>query len=67
MRYLPDDARIAPGDVIVTSELSRAYPKGLLVGRVISVGHDFSGLNRYALVRPVADLANIEEVLVILS
>jgi len=67
MRYLPDEAQIAPGDIIVTSELSRAYPKGLLVGKVISVGHDFSGLNRYALVRPVADLANIEEVLVILS
>ena len=66
MRYLPDDAQIAIGDVIVTSELSRIYPKGLLVGRVVNIGREFSGLNRYALVKPVVDLANIEEVLVII-
>ena len=66
MRYLPDEAVIAVGDIIVTSELSQIYPKGLLVGRVVNIGREFSGLNRYALVKPAADLANIEEVLVIL-
>ena len=66
MRYLPDEAQIAVGDVIVTSELSQLYPKGLLIGRVVNVGRDFSRLNRYAMIKPVVDLANIEEVLVIL-
>lgn len=66
MRYLPDDAQIVIGDVIVTSELSRIYPKGLLIGRVVNIGREFSGLNRYALVKPVVDLANLEEVLVVL-
>jgi len=66
MRYLPDEADIVPGDVIVTSELSQIYPKGLLVGRVVNVGREFSGLNRYAMVKPTANLANIEEVLVII-
>ena len=65
MRYLPDDAAIIVGDIVVTSELSQIYPKGLLVGRVVNIGREFSGLNRYALVKPVVDLANIEEVLVI--
>ena len=32
MRYLPDDAQIVIGDVIVTSELSRIYPKRLRAG-----------------------------------
>jgi rod shape-determining protein MreC len=65
MRYLPKDAQISVGDIIVTSELSRIYPKGLLIGKVIKVGYEFSGLNRFAIVKPAVDLANIEEVLVI--
>lgn len=66
MRYLPLDAQITAGDIIVTSELSLIYPKGLLIGRVINVGRDFSGLNLYATVKPAVELANIEEVLVII-
>lgn len=66
MRYLPDDADIAVGDLVVTSELSQLYPKGILLGRVVNLGKEFSGLNRYALVKPAVDLANIEEVLVII-
>jgi rod shape-determining protein MreC len=66
MRYLPDEAQIIEGDVIVTSELSQIYPKGLLIGRVIRIGREFSGLNRYALVKPVVDLSSIEEVLIII-
>ncbi|MDD5116313.1 MAG: rod shape-determining protein MreC [Candidatus Omnitrophica bacterium] len=66
MRYLPNDAQIAPGDTIITSELSRVYPRGLLVGKVVSIGKEFSGLSRYAVIRPSADLSGIEEVLVII-
>ncbi len=66
MRYLPDEAQIAIGDLIITSELSQVYPKGLFIGKVINIGRDFSGLCRYAIVRPSVDLASIEEVLVII-
>lgn len=66
MRYLPVDAQIAGGDIIITSELSQVYPKGLLVGKVINIGKEFSGLSRYAVVKPAADLSGIEEVLVII-
>ncbi|MCX5669426.1 MAG: rod shape-determining protein MreC [Candidatus Omnitrophica bacterium] len=66
MRYLPDEAQIIVGDVIITSELSQIYPKGLLLGQVVSIGREFSGLNRYALVKPIVDLSSIEEVLVII-
>jgi len=67
MRYLPDDALISVGDIIVTSELSQIYPKGLLIGKVIKIGYEFSGLNRFAVVKPAVDLANLEEVFVILQ
>ena len=66
MRYLADDAQIEAGDIIITSELSQVYPKGLLVGRVINIGKEFSGLSRYALIKPAADLSAIEEVLFII-
>ncbi|MHB8154965.1 MAG: rod shape-determining protein MreC [Candidatus Omnitrophota bacterium] len=66
MRYLPDEAQIIVGDIIITSELSQIYPKGLLLGQVVNIGREFSGLNRYALVKPIVDLSSIEEVLVII-
>ena len=66
MRYLPDEAQIAVGDIIITSELSQVYPKGLLVGKVVNIGKEFSGLSRYAVVKPAAQLSGIEEVLVII-
>lgn len=66
MRYLPDDAQIAKGDIIITSELSQVYPKGLLIGRVVNLGRDFSGLNRFAVIEPAAGLASLEEVFVII-
>ena len=67
MRYLPDDAQIEKGDLIITSGLSQVYPKGLAVGQVINIGKDFSGLNRFAVVKPAADLTALEEVLVIIQ
>jgi len=66
MRYLPENADIVLNDTIITSELSQICPKGLLVGKVISLGKELSGLNRYAMIRPAVDLASIEEVLVII-
>jgi len=66
MRYLPEDAQITIGDIIITSELSQLYPKGLLVGKVINIAKEFSGLSLYAVVKPAADLSSIEEVLVII-
>ena len=67
MRYLSEDADIAEGDVIVTSGLNAHYPKGILIGKVVDVGKEFSGLNRYALIKPEVRLGNIEEILVIVQ
>ena len=66
MKYLPEDADIKPGDIIVSSGLNESYPKGLLIGTVIDVGSEFSGLSQYALVKPAVKLYNIEEVLIVI-
>lgn len=65
MKYLPKDSDIKISDVIITSGLTQGYPKGLVIGRVVDLGEDFSGLLRYAIIKPAVNLANIEEVLII--
>lgn len=65
MRYLTPESDIQAGDTVVTSGLTAAYPKGLLIGTVSSIGDEFSGLSRYAVVKPAVNLSALEEVLVI--
>jgi len=66
MKYLPKDADIQTSDVVITSGLTEAYPKGLLIGRVVTIGEEFSGLSRYCQIKPAVNLSSIEEVLVII-
>ena len=66
MRYLPEDSDIRIGDTVVTSGLSKACPKGLLIGSVIEIGREYSGLSRYAIIKPAVNLSSIEEVLVVI-
>lgn len=65
MRYLPKEADIKVNDIIITSGLTDNFPKGLLIGTVADVGEEFSGLSRYAIVRPAVNLSNVEEILII--
>jgi len=65
MKYLPKDADIKISDSIMSSGLTEAYPKGLLIGTVIDTAEEPSGLSRYAIIKPAVNLSNLEEVLVI--
>lgn len=67
MRYLAKDADIQPGDTIITAGLTHMFPKGIVIGQVIIVGSDFSGLSKYAIIKPAVDPSAIEEALVILE
>lgn len=66
MRYLPLESDIGISDTVITSGLSQVYPKGIPIGKVVSVGYEFSGLSRYALLKPFVELSHLEEVLVII-
>ncbi|MBN2830805.1 MAG: rod shape-determining protein MreC [Candidatus Omnitrophica bacterium] len=65
MKYLPEEVDIKIGDTIISSGLDNLYPKGILIGKVIEIGKELSGLSRYALIRPAVNFSNIEEVLVV--
>jgi rod shape-determining protein MreC len=64
LRYVPERADVTVGDVVVTSGLDRIYPKGLVIGRVRSVGKG-SGLFRDVRVEPSARFDRLEQVLVV--
>ena len=66
MKYLPNDADITISDEIITSGLTETYPKGLLIGSVVAINSDFSGLSLYAIVKPAVNLSSLEEVLVVI-
>ncbi len=65
MVYLPLDADIKKGNIIVTSGFSSYFPKGLMLGKVIEVTKGPRGLSLYAIVKPEFDLSRLEEVLCI--
>jgi len=64
MKYVPELGDVVVGDLVVTSGQDRIYPKGLVVGRVRSVGKG-SGLFKDISVEPSARLDQLEEVLVV--
>ena len=66
MKYLPKDSDIKTQDVIITSEFTGVYPKGLLIGTVSRVGEEFSGLTRYAVIKPAVDFSALEELLIVM-
>lgn len=66
MKYLPRQASVAVGDVIVTSGMGGIFPKGLVLGRVTSVKRGGYLLQNVE-ARPTASLDRLEEVVVVLK
>ncbi|MCL2200015.1 MAG: rod shape-determining protein MreC [Defluviitaleaceae bacterium] len=58
-------AQIIPGDEILTAPTSYLFPSGLRLGEVVSVHTNPDGLSRYAIIRPTADVSDLQVVLII--
>jgi rod shape-determining protein MreC len=65
MLYIPLDADVEKGAVVVTSGFSRIFPKGIGIGRIISVRKSKTGLYKWVEIEPFADPFDQEEVLCI--
>ncbi len=65
LEFVSKETTVKPGDVVVTSGLGGVYPKGLLVGEVISAAKTPSSLYQDIRVEPIANLAGLEEVVVL--
>ncbi|MFH1552634.1 MAG: rod shape-determining protein MreC [Candidatus Omnitrophota bacterium] len=65
MLYIPIDAEVRKGEIVITSGFSRVFPKGITIGEIVSVGRSKTGLYKYAVIKPSANLFDQEEVLCI--
>lgn len=63
--FLPSDATLLNGDLIITSGLGGYYPAGLVIGSVDEVQKDDSGATSYAVLTPAAVTDNLTEVFII--
>ncbi len=64
MNYLPTDSVIRNHDKVVTSG-STTYPRDLILGYVIDAGFADTGVAKYALLSPAADIDTLEQVFII--
>jgi rod shape-determining protein MreC len=65
MQYVPLDAEVVVGDVVITSGAGGIYPKGIAIGEVASVTSRPTDTYQTIIVRPVTRVRAYEEVLVL--
>ncbi len=64
MNYLPSDATIRNNDQVVTTG-STVYPRDLILGHVVDAGFDDTGVAKFALLEPAADIGSLEQIFII--
>ena len=64
MNYLPSSSTIRNNDQVVTTG-STVYPRDLILGYVVDAGFDASGVAKYALLEPAANISNLEQVFIL--
>ena len=64
MNYLPSDSIIRNQDQVVTSG-STVYPRGLIIGNVVDAGYEDTGVAKFALLEPAADIDSLEQIFII--
>lgn len=64
MDYLPSSSVIRNNDQVVTSG-STVYPRNLILGYVVDAGFNETGVAKFALLRPAADIDRLEQVFIL--
>lgn len=63
--YIPPNTDVMPGDTVETSGIGGIYPKGIIIGKVVSVISNEGQYDSYAIIEPVVDFKRLEEVIVL--
>ncbi|HBU12609.1 MAG TPA: rod shape-determining protein MreC [Clostridiales bacterium] len=63
MNFLPLDADVVEGDVVITSGLDDIFPKGFVIGSVASTESGSGGMQ--VRIKPAVDFRRLEEVMVV--
>jgi rod shape-determining protein MreC len=64
MEYIPEDAPLRPGDIIVTGE-GRSFHAGVPIGSVVAIERGDTTLYQTAVVKPAAALGALDRVVVV--
>lgn len=64
MEYLPSSAVLKNGDQVVTSG-STVYPRNLILGKVVDAAYTETGVAKYAILEPAADIISLEQVFIV--
>ncbi len=64
MDYLPSSSIIRNKDQVVTSG-STVYPRGLVLGQVVDAGFKETGVAKYAVLKPAADISSLEQIFIV--
>ena len=64
MKYLPSSAIIRTNDQVVTAG-STVYPRNLILGKVVGAGFTDTGVEKYALLQPAANIASLEQIFIV--
>ncbi len=64
MDYLPSAATIRNHDQVVTSG-STVYPRNLILGYVVDASFGDTGVAKYAMLQPAADIGNLEQIFIL--
>ena len=64
MEYLPSNSILRNNDQVVTSG-STVYPRGLIIGSIVDAGFEETGVAKFALLQPAAEVNTLEQVFVI--
>lgn len=67
MRFIPKEASVEPGDVVLTSGLGGNFPKRLPIGQVISVQQSDVDMFQVAYLSPAVDLHSLEMVSILMG
>ncbi|BCS81244.1 rod shape-determining protein MreC [Anaerocellum diazotrophicum] len=65
LRYISKDSKIKVNDIVMTSGMGEIFPKGIAIGRVVQIKNDRFELTKNILIEPLADIENVEYVMVI--
>lgn len=65
LSFLPENAQLIAGDLVLTSSLNGIYPSGLIIGSITQLDTEVSGMGRYAILEPRAALEEVKQVFII--
>ena len=65
LQFIPADADVREGDLLITSGIDGIFPPGLPVGQVEEISHDPSSLFAAIWATPIAELHNARYVMTV--